>query len=225
MIRWEWHFLPISQVQFNEVSTMMKAADIMTKDVVTIRGSATVAEAVKLMKEKGLRALIVERRHDQDAYAIVTETDIVYKVTAFGKDPKQVRVYEIMTKPCVVVNPDLGVEYVARLFANTGIRRAPVITSELLGIISVTDILTKSDFVEQPKEVVFEQAIQEAIESARSICAEKGATSPECAAAWDAVEEMQAEAAHQRARKIDKTAFEEYCQDNPDAFEARIYDT
>jgi CBS domain-containing protein len=160
MIRWEYHFLPISQVQFNEVSTMMKAADIMTKNVVTIRGSATVAEAVKLMKEKGLRALIVERRHDQDAYAIVTETDIVYKVTAFGKDPKQVRVYEIMTKPCVVVNPDLGVEYVARLFANTGIRRAPVITSELLGIISVTDILTKSDFVEQPKEVLFEHAFE-----------------------------------------------------------------
>ncbi|NER82401.1 MAG: CBS domain-containing protein, partial [Leptolyngbya sp. SIO1D8] len=39
---------------------MMKAADIMTQNVVTIRGSATVAEAVKLMKDKGLRALIVE---------------------------------------------------------------------------------------------------------------------------------------------------------------------
>ncbi|MDJ0602094.1 MAG: CBS domain-containing protein, partial [Crocosphaera sp.] len=43
---------------------MMKAQDIMTPTVVTIRGSATVAEAVKLMKEKGLRALIVEPRLD-----------------------------------------------------------------------------------------------------------------------------------------------------------------
>ena len=203
---------------------MMKAADIMTKEVVTIRGSATVAQAVSLMKEKGLRALIVERRHDQDAYGIVTETDIVYKVVAFGKDTKKVRVYEIMTKPCIVVNPDLGVEYVARLFANTGIRRAPVITDKLIGIISVTDILSKSDFVEQPKEVLFEDKIQEAIETARAICAEKGSTSPECAAAWDAVEEMQAEAAHQRDRKVDKTAFEEYCEDYPEAVEARIYD-
>jgi CBS domain-containing protein len=204
---------------------MMKAADIMTKEVVTIRGSATVAQAVNLMKEKGLRALIVQRRHEQDAYGIVTETDIVYKVAAFGKDPKKVRVYEIMTKPCVVVNPDLGVEYVARLFANTGIRRAPVIKGELLGIISVTDILTKGDFVEQPKEVLFEQTIQEAIENARAISAEKGSTSPECAAAWDAVEEMQAEAAHQRARKVEKTAFEEYCEEYPEADEARVYDT
>jgi len=204
---------------------MMKAEDIMTKDVVTIRGAATVAQAVKLMKEKGLRALIVERRHPQDAYGIVTETDIVYKVTAFGKDPEKMRVYEIMTKPCIVVNPELGVEYVARLFANSGIRRAPVIKSELLGIISVTDILRKSDFVEQPKEALFEEAIQEAIESARRICTEKGVSSPECAAACDAVEEMQAEASHQRAKKLDKTAFQEYCDENPDAIEARVYDS
>jgi hypothetical protein len=35
---------------------------------------------------------------------------------------------------------------------------------------------------------------------------------------------MQAEAAHQQAKKLQKTAFEEYSQENPDAFEARIYD-
>lgn len=35
-----------------ETTAMMKAEDIMTKDVVTIRGSATVAEAVGVMKEK-----------------------------------------------------------------------------------------------------------------------------------------------------------------------------
>ncbi len=118
---------------------MMKAQDIMTQEVVTIRGSATVAQAVALMKEKKLRALVVERRHEQDAYGIVTETDIVYKVAAYGHDPKKVRVYEIMTKPCIVINPDLGVEYVARLFANTGIRRAPVIKGELLEIIEFND--------------------------------------------------------------------------------------
>ena len=130
---------------------MMTAQDIMTTDVVTIRGSATIAEAVKLMKEKGLRALIVEPRSDSDPYGIVSETDIIYKVAAFGHDPKEMKVYEIMTKPCVVVNPHLGVEYVARLFANTRIRRAPVVGGKLLGIISVSDILYKSDFIEKPK--------------------------------------------------------------------------
>ncbi|MEM8676236.1 MAG: CBS domain-containing protein [Cyanobacteria bacterium P01_G01_bin.67] len=150
---------------------MMQAQEIMTKNVVTISGSATIAEAVKIMKDKGLRALIVDRRSDSDPYGIVTETDIVYKVAAFGHDPKKMRVYEIMTKPCVIVNPDLGVEYVARLFANTRIRRAPVVKGELLGVISISDILNKSDFVEKPK-----------------------------------------------------SEFELYCEDNPSALEARMYD-
>ena len=172
-----------------------------------------------------LRALIVERRHEQDAYGIVTETDIVYKVAAYGVDPKKVRVFEIMTKPCITVNPDLGVEYVARLFANTRIRRAPVIKDKLLGIISVTDILTKSDFVEKPKSVLFDEEIEEAIAEARTICAQKGATSKECAVAWDIVEEMQAEASHQRSIKLDKTAFDEYCEENPEAAEARMYES
>jgi len=105
---------------------MLRARDIMTADVVTISGSATVADAVKVMKDKGLRALIVEPRSDRDPYGIVTETDIVYKIAAYGNDPKKMRVFEIMTKPCITVQPDLGVEYVARLFANTRTRRAPV---------------------------------------------------------------------------------------------------
>ena len=203
---------------------MLTARDIMTGEVATITGSATVAEAVKVMKEKGLRALIVERRSDSDPYGIVTETDIVYKVAAFGHDPKQMRVYEIMTKPCVVVNPDLGVEYVARLFANTRIRRAPVIEGKLLGIVSISDILKKSDFVEKPKQLYIEDRIEVAREEARAICAEKGATSPECAAAWDEVEELQAAAADKRREKKKVSSLEAYCAENPDALECRIYE-
>ncbi len=202
----------------------MNAADIMTKEVITIKGSATVAEAVALMKTHGLWALIVERRTNEDAYGIVTETDVVYKVAAFGTDPKTMRVYEIMTKPCIVVNPELSVEYVARLFAQTRIRRAPVIKGDLLGIISVGDILNKGDFVEQPKANVLDGLIQEALANARQICGAKGASTHECAAAWDVVEELQAEAAHQRNEKPKVNYFEEYCQENPNAFEARIYD-
>ena len=137
---------------------MMAAREIMTKNVVSISGSATVDEAVALMKEKGLRALIVDRRNEDDPYGMVTETDIVYKVAAHGHDPKEMRVYQIMTKPCIVGTPELGVEYIARLFANTKIRRAPVVQGRLLGVISVSDILRKSDFVEKPKKDFYGQS-------------------------------------------------------------------
>jgi CBS domain-containing protein len=203
---------------------MLKAADVMTKDVATIRSSATVAEAVKLMRARDWRALIVDRRHEQDAYGIISESDIVYKVIAYGKDPGKVRVYEVMTKPCIAINPDLGLEYVARLFADYHLHRAPVIQGELLGIISLTDILAHSKFLELPRTIVLEQQLQEEIQQARTICNQKGIRSEECAAAWDVVEELQSEIAHQRAEKIDKTAFEDYCDEYPEALEARLYD-
>lgn len=120
---------------------MQKVKDIMTTEVATIQGAATVAQAVSVMKQKKLRDLVVEPRSQEDAYGIVTEADIVYKVAAYGKDPNQVQVHEIMTKPCIVVNPDLSVEHVARLFAHHHIRRAPVIKGQLLGVVSVTDIM------------------------------------------------------------------------------------
>ncbi|NJK37400.1 MAG: CBS domain-containing protein [Oscillatoriales cyanobacterium RM1_1_9] len=204
---------------------MLKAKDVMTTEVATIKGSATVADAVKKFNDLGVRALIVDRRHEQDAYGIITETDVVYKVTAFGRDPKRMRVFEIMTKPCIAVNPDLGVEYVARLFAQTHIHIAPVIQETLLGIISIGDILSRGDFVEKPKSLILAKRIEQAIAEARQICAQTGPTSKKCAAAWDIVEELQAEASHQKAERLEKTAFEEYCEENPDAFEARIYDS
>ncbi|WP_439346597.1 CBS domain-containing protein [Vacuolonema iberomarrocanum] len=65
--------------------------------MVTIRNSATVAEAAKLMQQREVQAVIVEQSHELDAYGIVTAGDIVGKVIAFGRDPKRVRVYEVMT--------------------------------------------------------------------------------------------------------------------------------
>ncbi len=123
---------------------MLKAHDIMTNRVVTIQSLATVAEALDLMRKNQVHALVVDHSSPDDAYGLVVDEDIVYNVIAEGEDPSAVQVYEIMTKPCVVVNPDLSVEYVAKLFANVGIRCAPVIQEKLLGIISVTDILHKS---------------------------------------------------------------------------------
>ncbi|MEO0491370.1 MAG: Calvin cycle protein CP12 [Cyanobacteria bacterium P01_A01_bin.123] len=68
-----------------------------------------------------------------------------------------------------------------------------------------------------------QQQIEKEREQAREACDVNGGSSQECAAAWDAVEELQAEASHQRSEKK-KTSFEEYCDNNPDADECRVYD-
>jgi len=120
---------------------VVKAGDVMSKDVVYIDGNATVREAVKTMLEKKVSALIVNARNVDDAFGIVTRKDVVNKIVAQGKDPKAVKVHEIMTKPLITVSPGLSVKYCARLFAKTGIRRAPVFDGKkIVGILSNSDI-------------------------------------------------------------------------------------
>lgn len=66
--------------------------------------------------------------------------------------------------------------------------------------------------------------IQKERQEAREVCELEGDGSPRCAAAWDAVEELQAEASHQRDKEVEKTSLEQYCDDNPEAAECRVYD-
>ena len=123
---------------------MQKASDIMTKNVVTVEAASTVAEAMQLMKAQNFRDLVVAPSYDGDAYGIMTEADVVYKVAALGKSPKSVAVGEIMTKPCVELDPEMSVQEVAQLFANHHIHRAPVVADELLGLVTIFDIVRET---------------------------------------------------------------------------------
>lgn len=65
--------------------------------------------------------------------------------------------------------------------------------------------------------------IEEEVAEARSVCYISGSNSAACAAAWDAVEELQAAASHQSKEKP-KNSLETYCDANPDADECRLYE-
>lgn len=124
---------------------MPTAREIMTSPVVMIDGTATVADAISTMKSEGVRALIVDRRGPEDAYGMITQRDVAYKVLAEGLDPASVEVHEIQSKPLVVVNPDLDAKYIVRLMANLGLSRAPVIfDGNVQGIVSISDLVTKT---------------------------------------------------------------------------------
>ncbi len=71
---------------------------------------------------------------------------------------------------------------------------------------------------------VLEQKVREAIEEAHTACQTSGSSSSDCAVAWDIVEELQAAVAHSRGLADHQTAFEQYCNEHPDASECRIYE-
>lgn len=68
------------------------------------------------------------------------------------------------------------------------------------------------------------QQIDAALVEARAVSAQFGPISTEAAIAWDIVEELEAEAAHQQVENAGKTAFSRYCDEFPEAIEARMYE-
>ena len=136
----------------------MKVRDVMTTDFVTISESTTVDRAINIMKDNGLRSLIIEPLDKKDSYGILTERDILYKVVAKGHNPEELCIRDIMTKPCIEVKPDLDIQSVAQLFAKTGICSAPIVQKKifspkkLLGVVSVNNLIRQSNFAQQPRD-------------------------------------------------------------------------
>lgn len=120
---------------------MKTATDVMTKHVVDIEPTATVADAIAKMKEWNVSSLLVQRTEPSDTWGFMTQTDVIEKVVARGLEPASVHVYEIMTKPVITVPPNCSLPECAALMARADIRRVLVFDGEeIVGIVSSTDI-------------------------------------------------------------------------------------
>ena len=122
------------------ISARSRVRDVMTKEVVTVESSASVQEAAELMNGKNIGSLVVV---EQGApVGIITERDIVRKVVARRRNPEEVRVSEIMSKPLIHVSPNAFIFEAAEIMGKNQIRRLPVIEREaLVGIITMYDII------------------------------------------------------------------------------------
>ncbi|WP_234494341.1 CBS domain-containing protein [Vibrio maritimus] len=116
--------------------------DVMANTYVMVDGVKTVHDGIVLAKEHRVKALVVEKRNDDDEFGIVLMNDIAKKVLARNRSPQRTNIYEIMTKPALCVDPDMNVKYCARLFERFGISRAPVIEDgRVIGMVSYNNIV------------------------------------------------------------------------------------
>jgi CBS domain-containing protein len=114
-----------------------RVRDIMKTEVGSIDGIATVADALKKMKSLKTSVLIVNKRHDDDEFGMITSGDIARHVLAKDRAPERINVYEIMTKPVISVDPDMDIRYCSRLFAQYDLVRAPVVENQqVIGMVS-----------------------------------------------------------------------------------------
>lgn len=124
------------------METFKKLKEIASDKLFFIDGLASVRDAVQLMKDKNVQALIIQKRNNADANGIITVNDIIKGVIITNKTLDEVSVYEIMTKPVFSISAHLNVKYVPRLMNNYNIKIAPVEENgKYIGIIDYTQFL------------------------------------------------------------------------------------
>lgn len=122
----------------------VRVRDVMKTEFDRVDGIITVAEALSRMKHPEVRALIVNKRHEDDEFGMLFLMDIARHILAKDRSPERVNVYEIMVKPVITVSPKMDIRYCARLFDHYNVLRAPVIENDdLIGIVGFSDIVLR----------------------------------------------------------------------------------
>jgi CBS domain-containing protein len=111
------------------------------KRVVTISPERSIAEACWIMKDKSVGCLVAEN-HGK-LCGILTDRDIVLKVTGEDKDPLTTMVEEVMTRDPVRISVNRSVRDVVSLMRTKHVRRVPIVdgSDSVLGIITMDDLI------------------------------------------------------------------------------------
>ena len=117
-------------------------------ELFTVTPEATVFEALNLMAEHNIGALLVMTGDEIDG--IVSERDCIRKVDVKGKSTRDTRISEIMTSDVITVEADQPLEECMSLMIDKNIRHLPVCEGKkLLGLLSVRDVLKEVIEVQQ----------------------------------------------------------------------------
>ncbi|MBA4179431.1 MAG: hypothetical protein C0506_02480 [Anaerolinea sp.] len=110
------------------------------RQIYTVRKSATVAEAVREMNDKGIGALLVIE--DRRPVGIFTERDVLRRVVDADRDPAMSKVGEVMTRNPVTIDSGARVAEAMALMTETRHRHLPVIEGgEVVAMLSIGDVL------------------------------------------------------------------------------------
>jgi len=109
-------------------------------EVFSIAPDATVFEAIKMMADKNVGALLVMK--GAKLVGIFSERDYTRKVFLRGKSSKETRVEEIMSKDLTVTHAHEGVDKCLGLMTDQHIRHLPVVEgAKVVGVVSIGDLV------------------------------------------------------------------------------------
>ena len=122
------------------MSTVREILRSKSSEVWTTRPDVTVFDALVLMAEKNVGALVVVR--EGSVVGIISERDYARKVDIRGKSSRELRVQEIMTFDPLTVKHDQSLEECMQIMTERHIRHLPVLEDgKLVGMITIRDAI------------------------------------------------------------------------------------
>ena len=117
-----------------------------TTEVVSLPPSASALDAAQLMNERGVGAVLVmaePRGAERALVGIFTERDVLRRVVATQRHPREVPLAEVMTRDLVTCDAETSVDECAHVMTTRRIRHLPVVgpTGAVMGMISIGDVL------------------------------------------------------------------------------------
>lgn len=138
------------------MKTVKEILDQKGREVITIDADETVLDAIKMLANKGIGALVVQK--DGKTVGLFSERDYTCKVVLTGKRSENTPVGDIMSQKLLVVDPDTSISDCMVLMTEKRIRHLPVVDNDkLVGLVSIGDIV--KDIISQ-QQVVIEQLEQ-----------------------------------------------------------------
>ncbi len=130
----------------NYLCIMKKVSDILNRkgrNVVTIDAATTVLDALKLMADKNIGAVVISEHGKY--LGLMTERDYARKVILQGRSSHETPVREIMSTGLPRIVPESSIETCMHIMSESNIRYLPVfVDDELSGIISINDLVTET---------------------------------------------------------------------------------
>lgn len=131
------------------VTELLKSKSDAT--VYTISPTASVYDALKLMADKSVGALLV--MEGEKVVGIITERDYARKVILMSRSSKETQVRDIMTPEVMYVRPDQTNEDCMALMTENRLRHLPVMDGgQLVGLISIGDLV--KDIISEQKFII-----------------------------------------------------------------------
>lgn len=122
------------------ISDILRSKSGNGASVVSIAPDATVAELVAQLAEHGIGALIVTE--GAEVVGIVSERDVVRRLSTDGGAVLEAQVRSLMTSPVVTCAPTDQVDAIAEIMTERRFRHLPVVDGgQLVGVVSIGDVV------------------------------------------------------------------------------------